>query len=113
MTTVKVRRQADDGVWVYQEAGPIGAGSEVPQAIFVPTSELISLATTLWRVVEESMAPLVALTVTMEPLLHLAYHTLDADPAMELYKDAYARLTIGDIRRLAWQIDALKQHTIL
>jgi hypothetical protein len=110
MTTVHVQRQADDGVWIFKGTGLIGAGSEAQQAIFVPIFELPDLAAALCRIVGGNAPPLVGLREAMEPLLHLAYHTLDQASGTELYKDAHARLTIGDIRRLAWRIYALKQH---
>jgi|RhiMetdeSRZDD1v2_1073273.scaffolds.fasta_scaffold3514300_2 hypothetical protein len=103
-----------DGVWLFtcteRSSEPGGEGNDT---IFVPTLALPELLARLYPYVKGATSPLADVRKVLEPLLNLAYHTLNQDPAMEIYCEGPMRLTIGDVRRLAMQIHQLERDGIL
>jgi hypothetical protein len=103
-----------DGVWIFtcteRSSEPGGEGNET---IFVPTHALPELLAKLYPHVEGDISPLADVRESLEPLLNLAYHTLNQNPATEIYREGPVRLTIGDVRRLAMRIHQLERDGIL
>ena len=113
MRAVDIKR-SEDGVWIFtyteRSSEPGGEGNET---IFVPAHALPGLAAKLWLLIRGDTSPLADLRELLEPLLNLAYHTLNQDPATELCGEKSVRLTIGDVRRLALRIHQLERDGLL
>jgi hypothetical protein len=103
-----------DGVWIFtcteRSSEPGGEGNET---VFVPRHALPELLAKLCPHVKNDASPLADARELLEPLLNLAYHTLNQDPAMEIFRDESVRLTIGDVRRLALRIRQVERDGIL
>jgi len=103
-----------DGVWIFtcteRSSEPGGEGNET---IFVRTQALPELLAKLDLHVKADTSPVAHVRELLEPLLNLAYHTLNQDQATEIYCEGPGRLTIGEVRRLALRIRQLERDGIL